>query len=112
MNVDGEVSLRPGISIPSTRSTFCMIGTRKIANPSRSQFLGILVMSFESRFVIAESEPLQSSLVGTVYRLTNGAVSTKDCDGRKGEICDLRGTRDREQKEWCVSDYVNSASNA
>jgi len=69
MYVDGEVLLLLGISIPSTRSTFCMIRTCRIANTSRSQFLGTLVMSFESRFVIAESEPLlHSSLAGTVYQ--------------------------------------------
>jgi hypothetical protein len=31
--------------------------------------------------------------------LTNGAVSTKDYNARKGEIDDLRGTRDREERE-------------
>ena len=66
MNVDGEVLLFLGISIPSIRSCFCTIRTCRIANTSRSQFLGMLVMSFDSTFVIAESEPLHSSLAGTV----------------------------------------------
>jgi hypothetical protein len=79
MNVDVEILLRPGISLSSTRSTFCTIRTRRIANLSRSQLFGILVMSFESRFVTAESEPLHSSLAGTVYQSTNDAVSTKAC---------------------------------
>jgi hypothetical protein len=56
-------------------------------------------VSFESRSVIAESEPLHSSPAGTVYQSTNDAVSTKACNGRMGEIDDLRGTRDREQSE-------------
>lgn len=68
MDVDSEVLLRLGISIPSTRSTFCMIRICRIANTSRSQFHGSLVMSIESRFVIAESEPFHTSLVGTVYQ--------------------------------------------
>ena len=99
MNVDGEVLLRPGISIPSTRSSFCTIRTCRIASTSRSQFVGILVMSFGSKVVIVESEPLHSSLAGTVYQSTNGVVSTKACDGRKGKFDDLRGTRAREQSE-------------
>ena len=69
IDVDGEVLLRLGISIPSARSTFFMIRICRIANTSRSQFHGSLVMSIESRFVIAESEPLlHSSLAGTVYQ--------------------------------------------
>jgi len=60
---------------------------------------GFLVMSFRSTFVITESLSLRISLVGTVYHLTNGAASTKACYGSKGEIDDLRGTRDREQSE-------------
>ena len=99
MNVDGEVLLFLGISIPSIRSCFCTIRTCRIANTSRSQFLGMLVMSFDSTFVIAESEPLHSSLAGTVYQSTNDASSSKACSGRMGEIDDLRGTRDHEQSE-------------
>lgn len=88
-DVDGEILLRLGISIPSTRLSFCTIRTCRIANTSRSQFLGMLAMSFDSTFVIAESEPLHSSLGGTVNHLTNGVVSTKACNGRKSEIDDL-----------------------
>ena len=99
MKIDGEVLLRPGISTPSTRSSFCTISTCRIANTSRSQFFGILVMSIESRFVTAESEPLHSSLACTVYQSTSDASSSKDCNGRMGEIDDLRGARDREQSE-------------
>lgn len=99
MYVDGEILLRLGISIPSSRSSFCTIRSHRTANTSRSQFLGMLVMSFDITFVIAESEPLYSSLASTVYQSTNDASASKACNGRMGEIDDLRGTRDREQSE-------------
>jgi hypothetical protein len=34
MSVDGGVFLRPGISIPSSRSSFCTIGTRPKESPT------------------------------------------------------------------------------
>lgn len=75
-------------------SGYAELPTLRVRSLSR-----FLVMSFRSTFVIAESLSLRSSLVSTVYQSANGAVSTKAHYGSKGEIDDLRSTRDREQSE-------------
>jgi hypothetical protein len=84
MKADVEVLLCPGISIPSIRSSFCTIRHAELPTLRVRSLSGVLVMSFRSTFVIAESLSLRSSLVGTVYHSTNGAVSTKACCGSKG----------------------------